>query len=59
MTDDESIDLTSLGRCAIRRAGHVEPDNQGFWTVDLGPLDGPFFHRSEALDAERAWIETH
>lgn len=62
-TDEESIDLTSLGRFAIRRAGHVEPDNQGFWTANLSPLDGPilgaFSTRSKAHDAEQAGIKTH
>jgi hypothetical protein len=59
---DESIDLAALGTVAIRRASHVEPDFQGHWTADLsplkGPILGPFHTRSEALDAERGWIET-
>ena len=60
---DESIDLAALGTVAIRRASHVEPDSHGHWTADLSPLEGPilgpFRSRSEALDAERTWIETH
>ena len=28
---DEAIDLTSLGRIAIQRASHVEPDADGHW----------------------------
>jgi hypothetical protein len=59
----EAIDLTSLGLLSIRRASHVEPDNQGRWWVDLAPVGGPrlgpFLKRSEALDAERAWLEAH
>jgi hypothetical protein len=60
---DEAIDLTSLGPLAIRRASHVEPDGQGRWWADLSPVGGPrlgpFARRSQALDAERAWLETH
>jgi hypothetical protein len=60
---DERIDLRALGRPTIARASHVEPDTQGRWLADLGPVGGPvlgpFAHRSEALDAERAWLETH
>jgi hypothetical protein len=60
---DEAIDLTALGHPTITRASHVEPDEQGRWLADLtpvgGPTLGPFDHRSEALDAERAWLETH
>jgi hypothetical protein len=57
----ETIDLRSLGRLSIRRASRVEPDDGGQWWADLGPLGGPrlgpFRRRSEALDAEVAWIE--
>ena len=60
---DESIDLAALGTVAITRASHVEPDSQGHWTADLspikGPILGPFRTRSQALDVERTWIETH
>ena len=59
----ESIDLLALGRLAIRRASHVEPDSEGRWLVDLspvgGPLLGPYALRSEALDAEFEWLERH
>ena len=58
---DEKIDLTALGEVRIRRASHVEPDAVGRWWADLSPSDGPrlgpFSHRSEALRAERAWLE--
>jgi hypothetical protein len=57
----ETIDLATLGRAEIRRASHVEPTHGGRWTADLrpvsGPVLGPFLRRSEALDAERAWLE--
>ena len=57
----EVIDFTRLGVVAIRRASHVEPDENGQWWADLatsrGPRLGPFSLRSEALDAERRWLE--
>jgi hypothetical protein len=56
----EEIDLTSLGRISIRRASHVEPDAEGRWWADMAPVDGPklgpFDYRTEALDAERHWL---
>jgi hypothetical protein len=59
----EAIDLTALGNPAIVRASHVEPDRQGRWHADLGPVGGPvlgpFGRRSEALAAEAAWLEEH
>jgi hypothetical protein len=59
----ETIDLTALGRPAISRASYVEPDPEGRWWADLSPTDGPmlgpFVHRSEALAAEHAWLETN
>jgi hypothetical protein len=58
---EEMIDLSSLGQLSIRRASHVEPDEQGRWFADLAPVDGPclgpFHLRSEALATERAWLE--
>lgn len=57
----EAIDLNSLGSPRICRASHVEPDEHGCWLADLspvhGPMLGPFRCRSEALIAERAWLE--
>ena len=59
----EELDLSALGPLAIRRASHVEPDADGNWWADLAPVNGPklgpFWRRSEALDAERTWLETH
>jgi hypothetical protein len=58
---DEMIDLTVLGRLSITRASHVEPDQESRWQADLtpvgGPVLGPFDRRSEALKAERVWLE--
>ena len=52
----EEIDLTHLGPAHISRASHVEPDSDGRWIADLGPVGGPvlgpFDRRSEALAAE-------
>jgi hypothetical protein len=57
---DEGIDLRELGALKITRASHVEPDADGLWCADMGPVGGPvmgpFGTRSEALAAERAWL---
>jgi len=59
----EEIDLAAIGVVRIARASHVEPDARGRWWADLtpsgGPVLGPFSRRSEALAAERAWLEEH
>ena len=59
----EAINLYSLGQPHIRRASTVEPDAQGRWWADLSPVDGPllgpFQQRSQALDAEQAWLSQH
>jgi hypothetical protein len=59
----EVIDLAALGKPKITRASHVEPDDQGRWRADLspieGPLLGPYDLRSEALEAEVAWLEAN
>lgn len=60
---DEMIDLTALGHVTIRRGSQVEPDEQGQWWADLSPVSGPrlgpFPWRSEALAAEREWLQAH
>ena len=39
------------------------PTPDGRWTADMtpvgGPVLGPFDRRSEALEAEHAWLEAH
>jgi hypothetical protein len=60
---DEAIDLNLFGLLSIARASHVEPNAMGRWLADLAPVDGPclgpFDRRSDALDAERAWLEAN
>ena len=60
---DEAIDLAALGNLKIERGSRVDPDEQGRWFADLAPVSGPklgpFERRSEALDAERAWLEAY
>ena len=60
---DEAMDLAALGTLRIARASHVEPTDDGRWRADLspvsGPVLGPFDLRSNALTAERAWLEEH
>jgi hypothetical protein len=57
---DEALDLREIGTLKITRASHVEPDRDGFWWADMGPVDGPvlgpYGSRSEALVAERACL---
>ncbi len=59
----EEIDLAALGSPAISRASNVEPDEQGRWWADMAPVNGPrrgpFEHRSKAIAAEHAWLESH
>lgn len=57
----ETLDLSSVGALSIRRASHVEPTSDGKWIADLcpvsGPQLGPFSTRSQALQAEVAWLD--
>jgi hypothetical protein len=57
---DEALDLREIGKLQITRASHVEPDRDGFWWADMGPVDGPvlgpYGSRSEALAAEWGWL---
>ena len=57
---DEALDLREFGKLQITRASHVEPDAEGYWWADMGPIDGPvlgpFRSRTEALGAERGWL---
>jgi hypothetical protein len=59
----EAIDLSALGQVSVTRGSHVEPTADGQWWADLapvcGPVLGPYALRSEALAAERQWLETY
>ena len=59
----EDIDLHTLGQVTIARGSHVEPDDQGQWWADMSPVSGPrlgpYVRRSEALQAEVAWLEAN
>jgi hypothetical protein len=59
----ETINLSHLGRLSIKRGSHVEPDDDGKWIADLGPVKGPrlgpFENRSLALQAEMDWLTTN
>ena len=59
----EDLNLQELGRLSIQRGSHVEPTEDGQWTADLspvnGPVLGPFTTRSAALKAEEAWLLEH
>jgi hypothetical protein len=56
----EEIALVCLGHISIQRASHVEPDADGKWWADLAPVNGPrlgpFYLRSQALEAESNWL---
>lgn len=58
----ETIPLAALGALDIKRASHVEPDQDypGTWYIDLAPVGGPrvtgFASRADALAAEEAWL---
>lgn len=60
---DEQLDWAAFGPPQIRRASHVEPTANGQWTADLAPVNGPvlgsFALRSQALAAERIWLDTY
>jgi len=58
--DDLQPIMLTLGEATIKRASMVEPTDDGLWTADMGPSDGPvlgpFVTRAEALDAEEDWL---
>ena len=59
----DEISLVGIGELTIRRASHVDPDEQGQWWADLspsaGPKLGPFSTRRAALTAECDWLTAH
>ena len=59
---DEIAGLFDEGKAYITRASRVEPTAEGQWMADMapsggGPVLGPYRLRSEALEAEREWLE--
>ena len=60
---EETFPIATLGGLHITRASHVEPDSTGQWYADLAPVGGPrlgpFERRSQALTAEREWLNQH
>jgi hypothetical protein len=52
---DEELDLRKLGKLQITRASHVEPDAEGYWWADMGPVDGPVLgpYSSRSADGRR------
>jgi len=57
----EEINLKSLGDLHMKRASHVEPTEDGMWTADMspvnGPILGPFETRTIALQTEVEWLK--
>lgn len=60
---NDVLDAKALGAASIRRASHVEPNDDLTWNADLtpvnGPVLGPFPTRGAALEAETLWLERH
>ena len=56
----EELDLREIGTLKITRASHVEPDAEGYWWADMGPVGGPvlgpFKSRTEAWGAVWGWL---
>ena len=59
----EEVNLSELGRLSIQRGSHVEPNADGQWTADMSPVQGPqlgpFDCRTQALEAEVAWLNQY
>jgi hypothetical protein len=63
IASDEAADIAGgLGRRTVRRASHVEFDNEAQgWVADMSPLGvdvrlGPYVTRAEALKKESDWL---
>lgn len=62
--DDELASmLQDIGTLSVKRASHVEPNENNEWLADMspvgGPVLGPFVTRSAALVAEHTWLSDH
>ena len=59
----EEVNLSELGRLSIQRGSHVEPTADGQWNADMSPVQGPqlgpFDCRTQALEAEVAWLNQY
>ncbi len=60
--DDQLVPLIERLGAEVTRASHVEPCPSG-WQADMSPIEpgvvlGPYKLRSEALDAEQAWLKS-
>jgi hypothetical protein len=59
----DGLPLAGIGKLTITRASHVEPTDDGQWTADLSPVNGPtlgpFDQRREALVAEVEWLRAN
>ncbi len=58
---DDAVELLKdLGNVSIRRASHVEPEEDG-WYADMSPVGGPklgpFSTRSRAIQSEVQWLQ--
>ena len=50
---DEALDLRKIGKLQITRVSHGEPDAEGYWWADMGPVDGPVLGRRSSTPARR------
>jgi len=61
--DDALLPLNEQGKLQVRRASHVEPNDEGKWEADMspvgGPVLGPYDTRTLALDEEVKWLNTN
>ena len=60
---DEALDLREIGKLQITRASQVEPERDGFWWADMGPVYGPvlwhYCSRSVALGVEKECVKSY
>lgn len=61
--DDNLAPLLRAGQTTVKRASHVEPDENGYWRADMSPMGGPVLQprvlRATALADERKWLYEH
>ncbi len=63
MIYSDLVEPHAFGEPTIERGSHVEPDQNGFWWADLTPVNGPrlgpYHMRSNAIEAEIAWLKEY